>query len=272
MLGLLGMNWSSLSLIFFFPEVQCTVAAVQELHPVQGLLERFDAGPGCAARESGNKETHVIAVGRASNTIHLLLSSKVPVSWWIEAERLASDLTVLVQVSLHSSVQSNSVHLHIEMVHSLPFHPRVLHRWALRRHGNLSSLTHVTHANRVYVRLGEDPTMPAVCQLQSMFLSHNYMTSDLQPQEVQGCTPAPPGGNSPEVHVIKLHSAGSGLCGSLQVEVIVSLVPPTVHSNTQEIVLILSSSVPVNWAIAAHGVQGHVCVHVSSDNCFYILF
>ncbi|XP_029996088.1 transforming growth factor beta receptor type 3 [Sphaeramia orbicularis] len=268
------------------PEVQCTVAAVQELHPVQGLLERFDAGPGCAARESGNKETHVIAVGRASNSpgnkitvllkplsvspaplraIHLLLSSKVPVSWWIEAERLASDLTVLVQVSLHSSVQSNSVHLHIEMVHSLPFHPRVLHRWALRRHGNLSSLTHVTHANRVYVRLGEDPTMPAVCQLQSMFLSHNYMTSDLQPQEVQGCTPAPPGGNSPEVHVIKLHSAGSGLCGSLQVEVIVSLVPPTVHSNTQEIVLILSSSVPVNWAIAAHGVQGHVCVHASNS-------
>ncbi len=58
-----------------------------------------------------------------------------------------------------------------------------------------------------------DPTLPAVCQMQSMFLSHNYMTSDLQQQEVQGCTNAPAGGINPEVHVIKLHSAGSALCG-----------------------------------------------------------
>lgn len=56
-----------------------------------------------------------------------------------------------------------------------------------------------------------DTTMPRVCQLQSLFLSHNYLTSDLQPQEVQGC--APVGGGDPEVHVIKLHSAESGLCG-----------------------------------------------------------
>lgn len=41
---------------------------VGELHPVQGLLERFEAGPGCAARERGNKETHVIAVGRVTNS------------------------------------------------------------------------------------------------------------------------------------------------------------------------------------------------------------
>ncbi len=29
--------------------------------------ERFEAGPGCAAREGGAKETHVISVGKASN-------------------------------------------------------------------------------------------------------------------------------------------------------------------------------------------------------------
>ena len=46
-----------------------------------------------------------------------------------------------------------------------------------------------------------------------MFLSHHYMTSELQPQEVQGCTEAPAGRINPEVHVIRLHSAGSGLCG-----------------------------------------------------------
>uniref|UniRef100_UPI0037E891D5 transforming growth factor beta receptor type 3 isoform X1 n=1 Tax=Semicossyphus pulcher TaxID=241346 RepID=UPI0037E891D5 len=267
--------------------LRCSVEApAAARHPVQGLLERFEAGPGCAARERGNKETHVIAVGRATNSpenkvtmllkplsltpspfrsLHLLLSSKLPVSWWLEAERLPPNLPVLVQVSSNSTVQSNSLHLHVQTVHSLPFRPHALHRWALKHHGNLSSLTHTTHGNRVYVQLGEDPNLPAVCQLQSMFLSHNYMTSDLQQQEVQGCSDAPAGGLSPEVHVIKLHSAGSGLCGSLQVEVIVFLVPPVANSKTQKVVLILSSSVPVNWAIVSHGVRGHVSVHSSNS-------
>ena len=33
-------------------------------------------------------------------TLHLLLSSKLPVSWWLEAERLPPDLPVHVQVSV----------------------------------------------------------------------------------------------------------------------------------------------------------------------------
>lgn len=49
-----------------FAQVQCSVSPVGALHPVQGLLEQFGAGPGCAARESGDKETHVISVGGAS--------------------------------------------------------------------------------------------------------------------------------------------------------------------------------------------------------------
>ncbi|XP_022603644.1 transforming growth factor beta receptor type 3-like [Seriola dumerili] len=260
-------------------KVQCSAAGpVGVLHPVQGLLETFEAGPGCAARQHGNKETHVIAVGRVTvllkplslslsplRVLHLLLSSKLPVSWWLEAERLPPNLPVLVQVSSNSSVQSHTLRLHVHTVPLLPFRPRALHRWALKHYGNLSSLTHTTHGNRVYVRLGEDPTQPVVCQLQSMFLSHNYLTSDLQPQEVQGCVHTAAGGIGPEVHVIKLHSAGSGLCGSLQVEVIVSLVPPVADSKAQKVVLVLSSSVPVNWAIVAHGVQGHISVHSSNS-------
>lgn len=57
-----------------------------------------------------------------------------------------------------------------------------------------------------------DPSMPSVCRLQSLFLSHNYMVSKLQEQEVNGCTFSERFSN-PEVHVIKLWSAGSGLCG-----------------------------------------------------------
>ncbi|XP_054615588.1 transforming growth factor beta receptor type 3 isoform X2 [Dunckerocampus dactyliophorus] len=267
-------------------ETQCSVAPVGARHPVEALLERFEAGPGCAARESGDKETHVIAVGRGTSgpdntvtvllkplsltptdlrTVHLLLSSKRPVSWRLEVERLPPDLPVLVKVSSNSSVQSHTLRLHVQPLHWLPFRPRALYRWALKHHGNLSSLTHVTHGNRVYVRLGEDLTQPPICQLQSMFLSKNYMTSDLQLQEVQGCGRAAAGGSNPEVHVIKLHSAGSGLCGSLQVEVIVSLVPPPNNSLRPKVVLILSSSVPVNWAIVAHGVQGHISIHSSNS-------
>ncbi|KAG7505585.1 hypothetical protein JOB18_035295 [Solea senegalensis] len=268
-------------------EVWCSVAdPVGAQHPVQGLLETFEAGPGCAARERGDKETHVIAVGRATNNaknkvtvllkplslwpsplraLHLLLSSKLPVNWWLEAERLPRNFPVLVQVSSNSSVQSFTLRVQVHTVPVLPFRPHALHRWALTHHGNLSSLTHTTHGNRVYIRVGEDATLPAVCLLQSMFLSHNYLTSDLLPQEVQGCAHAPAAVPSPEVHVIKLHSAGSGLCGSMQVEVIVSLVPPVANSKPQRVVLILSSSVPVNWAVVAHGVQGHITVHSSNS-------
>nr|XP_046270791.1 transforming growth factor beta receptor type 3 [Scatophagus argus]XP_046270792.1 transforming growth factor beta receptor type 3 [Scatophagus argus] len=292
--SLSGVGWIVFSVLLLWRrtaaqsvELRCSAAGlVGPLHPVQGLLERFEAGPGCAARERGNKETHVIAVGRVTNspenkvtvllkplsltpsplrTLHLLLSSKLPVTWWLEAERLPPSLPVMVQLSSNSSVQSRNLLLHVQVVHVLPFHPRALHRWAMKHHGNLTSLTHTTHGNRVYIRLGEDPTLPDVCHLQSMFLSHNYMTSDLQPQDVQGCANVPAGGINPEVHVIKLHSVGSGLCGSLQVEVIVSLVPLVANSKTQKVVLILSSSVPVNWAIIAHGVRGHVSVYSSNS-------
>ncbi|XP_061741364.1 transforming growth factor beta receptor type 3 [Nerophis ophidion] len=290
--SLSGMRWIVLGLLLWrkpaarAQEARCSLARVGARHPVEALLERFEAGPGCAARERGDKETHVIAVGRGTNgpdntvtvllkplsltqmdlrTVHLLLSSKRPISWQLEIEKLPLDLSVLVTVSSNSSVQSHTLQLHVQPLPWLPFRPRVLYRWALKHHGHMSSLTHVTHGNRVYVRLGEDVTQPPVCQLQSMFLSKNYMNSDLQPQEVQGCGNSTAGGSNQEVHVLKLHSAGSGLCGSLQVEVIVSLVPPSNKSLRQKVVLILSSSVPVNWAIVAHGVHGHIDIHSSNS-------
>ncbi|XP_036069253.1 transforming growth factor beta receptor type 3 [Oryzias melastigma] len=205
-----------------------------EQHPVQALLENVEVGPGCAAREHGNKETHAVALGSAlSNTedkmavllqplspsphalrsIHLVLSSKFPITWFLQNEGLPSNLSVWVQVSANSTVQSFNLNARVQTISSLPFRPFSLHRWALKHHGNLSSLIHTMHGNRVYIRLGEDPSLPTVCRLQSMFLSQNYKASDLQPQEVQGCAFARRGGASPEVHVIRLHSADAGLCG-----------------------------------------------------------
>ncbi|KAK2833892.1 hypothetical protein Q5P01_017781 [Channa striata] len=288
-----GTGWTVICLLLWTPvaaqsgDMHCSVAPVQGLqrHPVQGLLERFEAGPGCEARGHGKKETRVVAVEKATHPenkvtvllkplslspsplrpLHLLLSSKHRVSWWLEAERLPPSLPVLVQVSSNSSVHSHGLRLRVQKLPFLPFRARALHRWALKRHRNVSSLTHATYGNRVYVALGEDPALPAVCRLQPLFVSHNYVTSDLQPQEVQGCVHAAAGEISPEVHVIKLHSAGSALCGSLQVEVLVSLVPPAGHLKPQKVVLILSSSLPVNWAVSARGVRGDVSVHSSNS-------
>ncbi|XP_028310456.1 transforming growth factor beta receptor type 3 isoform X4 [Gouania willdenowi] len=250
-------------------------------HPVHGLLEKFKAGPGCAAHEHKNKETHVVAVGRSTESptnkvtlllktsslmssstrsIHLVLSSKLPITWWVEPVRLPANLSLQVQVSSNSTVKSHAVHLNVQKVPSLPFLQHALHRWVLKQHSTLSSFIHTMKGNQAYVQL--DPTLPSVCRLQPVFLHPNYMTSDLQPQEVHGCSRLTSGW---EVHVIKLHSAGSGLCGSLQVEVIVTLVSNVSSSRTQRIVLILSSAVPVNWAIAAPGVRGHVTVHSSNS-------
>uniref|UniRef100_A0AAV2KF41 TGFBR3/Endoglin-like N-terminal domain-containing protein n=1 Tax=Knipowitschia caucasica TaxID=637954 RepID=A0AAV2KF41_KNICA len=276
-------GWILLALLTRETTAQCAVGPAPGSHPVRGLLERYEAGPGCSARESGPKETHVIAVGRASHStenkvavlltplasgplriIQLLLSSKQPVIWCLEGGALLPSVTVMVQMSSHSSMRAGSVEVQLQKMPSLPFRPRALHRWALRRHGNITSMIHSAHSNHVYIKLGQDLNQSFSCHLVSAFLSNKYMISDVQPQEVQSCslTPAPP--HSPEVHIIKLHSAGSGLCGSLQVEVVVSLIP-SVQSRSHNIVLIISSSVPVNWAIVAKGIQGRVDIYSSNS-------
>ncbi|XP_037545274.1 transforming growth factor beta receptor type 3 [Nematolebias whitei] len=240
-------------------------------HPVLALLERFQTIQGCVAREHGHKETHVVALERGDKssenklrTIHLVLSSKHRVSWLLEAQQLPPNLPVFVQVSANSSVESHALRLHVRTVHLLPSRPRPLHRWALKHHGNLSSLMYTKRGNRVYIQLGEDPTRLAECQLQSSFSCPSFTITDLQPQKVWGCIHPTAGDASPEVHVIHLRSAGSERCSSQRTEVIVSLVSPVVSLKEEKVVLILSSSVPVSWVITAHDVRGHISVHSSS--------
>uniref|UniRef100_A0A8C1C1C2 ZP domain-containing protein n=2 Tax=Cyprinus carpio TaxID=7962 RepID=A0A8C1C1C2_CYPCA len=263
-------------------ELQCSMWPVGALHPVRAQLERFEAGPGCAAREGGAKETHVISVGKASNKqvtvvlrpmtvslpinrpVILVLSSRHAMHWVLENEGLSHNINVLVQVSLNSSAVSSSLSIRVTQVPSLPWRPRVLLRWILQRHATVSSLTHTVRANRVYLRLGEDTSMPSECRLRSPFLSQNYLASELQEQDIHGCVPSDQPAEM-EVHIIRLWSSGSSLCGSLQVEVSVSLLPPVACSAYHRIVLILSSAVPVNWALVAPEVKGHVRVYSSNS-------
>ncbi|XP_034395531.1 transforming growth factor beta receptor type 3 [Cyclopterus lumpus] len=68
------LGWTVLCLLLLWKrtaalgeEVRCSLAPAGQLHPVRGLLERFQTGPGCVARERGDKETHVIAVGSGTH-------------------------------------------------------------------------------------------------------------------------------------------------------------------------------------------------------------
>ncbi|XP_067312079.1 transforming growth factor beta receptor type 3 isoform X2 [Pseudorasbora parva] len=263
-------------------ELQCSMWPAGALHPVQAQLEHFEAGTGCAAREGGAKETHVISVGKASNKqvtvvlrsltlsrpvnrpVILMLSSQHAVRWVLENEGLPPNINVLVQVSLNSTAESSGMSIRVTQVPSLPWRPRVLLRWILQRHATISSLTHTVRANRVYLRLGEDPSMPSECRLRSLFLSQNYLASEIQEQDIHGCRPSEELTET-EVHIIRLWSSGSGLCGSLQVEVSVSLLPPVARSGYHRIVLILSSAVSVNWALVAPEVKGHIRVYSSNS-------
>ncbi|KAL1278968.1 hypothetical protein QQF64_025641 [Cirrhinus molitorella] len=263
-------------------ELQCSMWPAEALHPVQAQLERFESGTGCGAREGGAKETHVVSVDKASNKqvtvvlrpltvsrpvnrpVILVLSSQHAVRWVLENEGLSHDINVIVQVSLNCTAESSSLSIRVTQVPSLPRRPRVLLRWILQRHATVSSLTHTVRANRVYLRLGEDPSLPSECRLRSPFLSQNYLASELQEQEVHGCVQSDQPTET-EVHIIRLWSSGSGLCGSLQVEVSVSLLPPVAHSGYHRIVLILSSAVPVNWALVAPEVKGHIKVYSSNS-------
>ncbi|XP_016104199.1 transforming growth factor beta receptor type 3 [Sinocyclocheilus grahami] len=273
---------SSLCVSVSSRELECSMWPVGALHPVQAQLERFEAGPGCASREGGVKETHVISVGKASNKqitvvlrsltvslpvnrpVILVLSSRHAVHWVLENEGLLRNINVLVQVSLNSTAVSSSLSIRVTQVPSLPWRPRVLLHWILKRHATISSLTHTVRANRVYLRLGEDASMPSECRLRSPFLSQNYLASELQEQEIHGCIPSDQPSEM-EVHIIRLWSSGSGLCGSLEVEVSVSLLPPVACSAYHRIVLILSSALPVNWALVAPEVKGHVRVYSSNS-------
>ncbi|KAA0706309.1 Transforming growth factor beta receptor type 3 [Triplophysa tibetana] len=249
-------------------ELQCSVWPVGALHPVQVQLERLEAGIGCGAREGGVKETHVISAAKSSNTqvtvllrplklsrpvnrpVILVLSSQNAVRWVVESEGLQHNINLLVQVSQNSSVVSVSVSMRLVRMSFLPRRPEVLLRWVLQRHTTISSLTHIIHANRVSLSLGEDPSMPSECLLQPRFMSQYYQASEFQEQEVHGC-------------------ASSSEVAGTEVNVSVSLLPPVSHSGHHRVVLILSSDASVNWALVASEVKGHIRVYSSSSVSLY---
>ena len=62
---------------------------------------------------------------------------------------------------------------------------------------------------------------------------------------------------------------GLSLLRSLQVEVVVSLLPPVARSGPHRVVLVLSSLVPVHWGVLAPGLHGDVSVYVRTACCCF---
>ncbi|XP_041091586.1 transforming growth factor beta receptor type 3-like [Polyodon spathula] len=267
---------------------QCRESPVGALHPVQGLLETYRAGLGCATQGSHGHEVHVINLRRTSLdrakqvTLHLrpisvlsvhrrplifVLRSQRALDWHVEAERLEPGVRHLFHVSEGSAVQSPLENFTLSLLseRSLPSRSDRLLRWTLRKYQTVTSFTEFDQVNHVYVRVGQDPMMPVSCVLKKLFLSQNYLASDLQPQEVTGCV-TPGLEMDPEVHLIHLRSAGSDLSGPLQVDVMVTLQPPGAPLTVwSDVILLLKCDASVNWVIRPRGVRGRLRVYASNS-------
>ncbi|KAG2470906.1 MP2K7 kinase, partial [Polypterus senegalus] len=259
---------------------QCQPTPMGELSPVQGLLETYQAGVGCATQGSLGPEVHVINLRRISAPDDSQISRGSTV------QNLLQNLT-FVQISEKNLPNKNE---------------RLL-RWVLSKYHTVTSFNEFDQVNHIYIRAGYDPMMPSTCTLKKFFLSQNYMASNLQAQEVHSCLTT--GYRcDPEVHLIYLRSAGSSLCQkegqcpvidlekamwmkaektqkkegclektkskglkiSLQVDVLVTLQPPAKEKHTwADVVLILKSDASVNWIIKAHGMRGRLRVQASNS-------
>ncbi|XP_058863001.1 transforming growth factor beta receptor type 3-like isoform X1 [Acipenser ruthenus] len=271
----------------FSPD-QCRQSPVGALHPVQGLLETYRAGLGCATQGKHGHEVHVINLRRTSLdrakqvTLHLrpismlsvhrrplifVLRSQRALGWRVEAERLEPGVRHLFHVSEGSAVQSPLENFTLSLLSekSLPSRSERLLRWTLRKYRTVTSFTEFDQVNHIYIRIGEDPMMPSSCVLKKLFLSQNYLASDLQPQEVTGCV-TPGLEMDPEVHLVHLRSAGSNLSGSLQVDVMVTLQPPDALLTVwSDVILLLKCDASVNWVIKPRGVRGRLRVYASNS-------
>ncbi|MGH0155391.1 UNVERIFIED_CONTAM: hypothetical protein FKN15_029498 [Acipenser sinensis] len=267
---------------------QCRQSPVGALHPVQGLLETYRAGLGCATQGKHGHKVHVINLRRTSLdrakqvTLHLrpismlsvhrrplifVLRSKHALGWRVEAERLEPGVRHLFHVSEGSAVQSPLENFTLSLLSekSLPSRSDRLLRWTLRKYRTVTSFTEFDQVNHIYIRIGEDPMMPSSCVLKKLFLSQNYLASDLQPQEVTGCV-TPGLEMDPEVHLVHLRSAGSNLSGSLQVDVMVTLQPPDALLTVwSDVILLLKCDASVNWVIKPRGVRGRLRVYGSME-------
>lgn len=266
------------------PEAPCLLSPVPDDYPVQAFLESYNILSGCASKGtiSEPQEVHIINLkcveedpchGEHEVTLHLtpisavlvhskplvfILNSPRPVTWELKTERLEANVARYFFVSHGSTVQYEAGSLSRKTQTEeklLPPENEPLLQWTMKNYGAVTSFTEMKMTNYIDIRVGEDNTFPATCNIQKNFISLNYLGRYLEPQAAEGCVLGAE--DKQLVYIIELDSPSAKLYSSFQVDIMIDIGPryPDI-SLVKNLVLILKSKVSVNWVIRANNLEG----------------
>ncbi|XP_071983850.1 transforming growth factor beta receptor type 3 isoform X1 [Engystomops pustulosus] len=266
------------------PKAPCLLSPVTENHPVQAFLESYNVLSGCASKGtiSQPQEVHIINLKIAEDdpyqseyevTLHLtpistvdvhrkplvfILNSPRPVTWELKTERLEAGIPRFFFVPEDSTVQFDSGSLAMNTQTEerfLPYENDELLQWTIKNYGAVTSFTEMKMTNYIDIRVGEDNTFPATCNIQKNFISLNYLGRYLEPQSAMSCELG--GEEERLVYIVELDSPSAKPYSSFQVDIIVDISPrhPDV-TLVKSLVLILKCSKSVNWVIRTSNIHG----------------
>ncbi|CAK6956293.1 LOW QUALITY PROTEIN: transforming growth factor beta receptor type 3 [Scomber scombrus] len=269
----------------------CELLPVGMGHPVQAMSKSFTALSGCASRGSANfpQEVHIINLrGHApegpDNTqaqveLHLkpiqsllrhqkplvfVLSSPQPLIWKIKTENLAPGIKRTFHVSEGSEVrfQQGNFSLSCQIQkETLPHGNEHLLNWAQKKYRAVTSFSELRMTQDIYIKVGEDPVFSDTCQIDTKFLSLNYLGGYVEPQASKGCVLSGPDKDR-EVHIVELQAPNSS--SAFQVDVIVDIRPLEDDAPLdRDVVLLLKCAKSVNWVIKTHSVNGKLDILAS---------
>ncbi|XP_039983903.1 transforming growth factor beta receptor type 3 [Xiphias gladius] len=274
----------------------CELLPVGMGHPVQAMLKSFTAQSGCASRGTASlpQEVHIINLrGHAPEgpenpeevELHLkpiqsllrhqkplvfVLNSPQPLIWKIKTENLALGIKHTFHVppgsEVHFQPGNFSLSCHIQK-QTLPHGNEHLLNWAQKKYRAVTSFSELRMTQDIYIKVGEDPVFSDTCEIDTKFLSLNYLGHYVEPQTSKGCVLSGPDKDQ-EVHIIELQAPNSS--SAFQVDVIVDIRPLEDAPLQRDVVLLLKCAKSVNWVIKAHRVIGKLAV-VASDTVSFSL-
>ncbi|XP_069823763.1 transforming growth factor beta receptor type 3 isoform X3 [Dendropsophus ebraccatus] len=268
------------------PNPPCLLSPVTAHHPVQAFLESYHVLSGCASKGTINEpqEVHVINLRCVEEdacqsehevTLHLtpiasldvhskplvfILSSPRPVTWELKSERLKVDVARYFFVSPGSSVHYEAGSLSQKTqteVKLLPDDNDSLLKWTMKNYRAVTSFTEMKMTNYIDIRVGEDHSFPATCNVQRNFISLNYLGRYLETKFAESCVLDVE--DKQLVYIIELDSPSDKLYSSFQVDIIVDISPRRPDTSiVKNLVLILKCKESVNWVIRPDNIEGRL--------------
>ncbi|CAG5861690.1 unnamed protein product [Menidia menidia] len=202
---------------------------------------------------------------RHQKPLVFVLNSPQSLIWNVKAENLAPYIKHTFHVSLGSEVHfmpgNFSILTQIQR-EILPHGNEHLLNWAQKKYRAVTSFSELMMTQDIYIKVGEDPVFPDICQIDTKFLSLNYLGSREEPQTSKGCILSNPE-KGREVHIIELQAPNPS--SAFQVDVIVDIRPLKDDDLVfRDVVLLLKCTKSVNWVVKTHNINGNLDV-VASD-------